>query len=96
MKSTFDRHEITIVHNDGHDASFSRVPQKKIAFSVRGWNPMNQNVLWLSEAIGTMRNEDREEDAMVSYIARSGQWTIIDLTKNKPTYDVKFSALPVR
>ena len=33
---------------------------------------------------------------MVSYIARSRQLTISDLTKNTPTYDVKFSATPVR
>ena len=43
-----------------------------------------------------MDNEDREEDAMVSYIARSGQSTISHLTKNTPTYDVRFSAPPVR
>ena len=33
---------------------------------------------------------------MVSYIARSGQSTISNLTKNRPTYDVKFSAPPLR
>ena len=43
-----------------------------------------------------MINEDREEDAMVSYITRSGKSTVSDLIKNTPTYDVKFSALPVR
>ena len=43
-----------------------------------------------------MINEDREEDVMVSYIARSGQLTISDLTENTPTHDVKFSDPPVR
>ena len=57
---------------------------------------MNQNILCLTEVIGVMSNNDREEYAMVSYIARSGQSTIRNLTKNIPTYDVKFSALPVR
>ena len=33
---------------------------------------------------------------MVSYIARSRQWTISNLTKNTPTYDVKFAAPSVR
>ena len=33
---------------------------------------------------------------MVSYITRSGQLTISDLTKNTPTYDIKFAAPPVR
>ena len=32
---------------------------------------------------------------MVSYIARSSQSTISNLTKNTPTYDAKFFALPV-
>ena len=32
---------------------------------------------------------------MVSYIARSSQSTISNLTKNTPTYDAKFVALPV-
>ena len=32
----------------------------------------------------------------MSYIARSGQLTIRNLTENTPTYDVKFSAPPVR
>ena len=57
---------------------------------------MNQNVLCLPELIGTTSNEDREEDAMVSYIARSGQLKISNLAKNTPTYDVKFAAPPVR
>ena len=33
-----------------------------------------------------MRNEDREEDAMVGYIARSAQLTIRYLNENIPTY----------
>ena len=33
---------------------------------------------------------------MVSYIARSGKSTISNLNKNTPTYDIKFSAPPVR
>ena len=55
---------------------------------------MKRNVLCLYEVISTMSNKDIEEDAMVSYIARSGKSTISDLTKNTPTYDVKFSAPP--
>ena len=96
MKPTLDRHEIIIVHNDGHNASFSSVPQKKIAFSASGWNPMNRNILCLHEVICTMSNKYREEDAMVSYISRIGQSKIRYLTKNTPTYDVKFAALSVR
>ena len=96
MKPTLDRHEIMIVHNAGHDYLFARVPQKNVAFSACGWNPMNKNVLWLPEVIGTMRNKDREEEEMASYIARSGQSTIRNLTKNPPTYVVKFVAPPIR
>ena len=43
-----------------------------------------------------MSKKDREEDAMVSYIVRSKQSTISSLTKNTPTYGVKFAAPPVR
>ena len=57
---------------------------------------MNRNVLFLIKVIGVMSNEDREEDAMVSYIARSFKSKISDLTKNTPAYDVKFSAPPER
>ena len=57
---------------------------------------MNRNFLCLPEAIGTTRNDDREEDAIMSYIKRSGQSTVRDLTKNKPNYDVKFAAPSVR
>ena len=56
MKPNLDSHEIIIVHNDEHNASFARVPQNKLAFFVRGWNPMNQNVLYLPEVIGTISN----------------------------------------
>ena len=59
-------------------------------------NRANRNVLYLLELIGTMSNKYIEEDAMASYIIRSGQSTIINLTQNTPTYDVKFSAPPVR
>ena len=41
-----------------------------------------------------MRTEKQE--AMVNYIARIGQSTISDLTKNVPTYDVKFATPYVR
>ena len=74
MKPTLDRHEIMIVHNSVHNALFAHVPQNKVALSARRWNPMNQNVLCLPEVIGTMRNKDREEDAMVSYICK--KWVI--------------------
>ena len=84
-----------IVHNAGNNTSFGGVLQKKLALSARGWNPMNRNVLRLLEVIWTMSNKDREEDTMVSYIVGSGKSTIIDLPKNTPTYDVKFSAPPV-
>ena len=57
MKPTLDCHEIMIIHNAGHNASFARVPQNKVAFSPRGWNPMNQNVVCLPEVIRTMVNE---------------------------------------
>ena len=73
MKPTLGFHEITIAHNAVHDASFERVLQNKVAFSARGWTPMNRNVFCLPEAIMTLINEDREEDAMVGYIARTGQ-----------------------
>ena len=33
---------------------------------------------------------------MVSYTGRRGQSIISNLTKNTPTYDVKFAVLPVR
>ena len=33
---------------------------------------------------------------MVSYTARSGQLTISNLTKYIPTFDIKFSDMPVR
>ena len=68
MKPTLDIHEIMIVHNAVHDASFERVLQNKVAFSACGWNPMNRNVFFLPETIRTMINKDIEEDAMVSYI----------------------------
>ena len=61
-----------------------------------GWNPMNQNVLYLPEVIGKIINKNIKEDTMASYIARSVQSTINNLTKNISTYDVKFSALSVR
>ena len=73
MKPTLDCHEIMIVHNDAHDDSFVCVPQNKVAFSVCGWNPMNQNVLYLPEVIGKIINKNIKEDTMASYIARSGQ-----------------------
>ena len=57
---------------------------------------MNRNVLFLTKVIGATSNEDREEDAMVSYIARGFKSTISDQTKNTPTYDVKFSDQPER
>ena len=41
MKPTLDRHEIIIINNAGHNASFASVMQNKVAFSARGWNPMN-------------------------------------------------------
>ena len=40
MKPTLDSHKIMILHNAGHDDSFSRVLQNKVAFYARGWNPM--------------------------------------------------------
>ena len=80
MKPTLNFHEIMIVNNTRHDASFVRVLQNKVAFSTRGCNPMNRNVLGLPESIRPAINDDREEDAMVSYIERSGQSTIVDLT----------------
>ena len=96
MKPTLDCHEIMAVNNTGHNDAFEHVPQNKVAFSTRGWILMDWNVLHLPEVIDTMSNKDIEEDAMVSYIARSGKSTISDLTKNTPTYDVKFAAPPVR
>ena len=95
MKPTLDRHEIIIVHHYGHDVSFAHVPQNKVAFSARGWNPMNRNILLLPEVIGKIINNDREKDAMMGYNSRSGQSEFRNLTKNTPTYDVKFSAPPV-
>ena len=83
-------------HNAGHDASFARVLQNKLAFPAHGWNPTNKNIICFPEAIETMRKKDREEDAMVIYIKIIGQSTIRYLTKNTPTYDVKFAALSVR
>ena len=68
MEPTLDCHEIIIVHNPGHDASFARVSRNKVAFSARGCNPMNRNFLCLPEVIGKMSNKEREEDAIVSYI----------------------------
>ena len=96
MKPTLNCHEIMIVKKSGQYDSFTRVTQNKLSFPACGWEPMNRNILCLPEVIGTMSNKDREEDAMVSYIVRSGQSTIRDLTKNTPTYDVKFDAPPVR
>ena len=85
-----------IVHNDVHHDSFARVTQNKVFFSTRRWNPIKLNVLCLPEVIGAMVNKDREDDATVSYIARSGKSTIIKLSKNTPTFDVKFAAPPLR
>ena len=96
MKPTLDCHEIMIVHNYIYNASFARVPQNKVSFSVRVWNPMNQIFLCLPKAIGTMINEDREKYAMVIYIVMSGKLTISNYTKNIPIDDVKFAAPPVR
>ena len=57
---------------------------------------MNQNALCLPELIGTMGNKYREEYAIVSYISIAYKSTISDLTKNKHTYDVRISGLPLR
>ena len=59
MKPTLDCHEIMIVKNAGYDASFARVPQNKLEFSARGWNPMNQIILCFPEVIGMISNKDR-------------------------------------
>ena len=59
MKPNLDIYEIMIVHNAGHDDSFARAPQNKVAFSVRGWNPMKLNVLCLPDMIEKMSNKDR-------------------------------------
>ena len=96
MKPTLDCHNITIVNKAVHDASFACVPQNKVSFSARGWNSMHRNVLCLPGVIGSMSNKDREEDAMASYIIRSGKSTIIYLKENTPNHDIKFAAPPVR
>ena len=56
---------------------------------------MNRNILLLPEVIGEIINNDREKDAMMGYNSRSGQSEFSNLTKNTPTYDIKFSAPPV-
>ena len=48
-----------IVKNAGYDASFARVPQNKLEFSAREWNPMNQIILCFPEVIGMISNKDR-------------------------------------
>ena len=59
MEPTLDRHEIILVHNTLHDASFACVLHNKLAFSARLWNPMNQHFLCLPEVIGMLINQDR-------------------------------------
>ena len=86
----------SILQNYVHDDSFARVMQNKVFFSTHRWNSMKLNLLCLPEVIGVVSNKYREDDAMVSYNARSGKSTISNLTKNTPTYDVKFSAPPLR
>ena len=66
-----------------------------ITYNIIGkMDPMNRNVLCFPEVIGTISNEYREEDAMVSYIEISGQSTASNLTKNTPTYNFKLAAPP--
>ena len=96
MKPNLDIYEIMIVHNAGKYDSFASVLQNKVSFSARGWNSMHRNVLCLPGVIGSMSNKDREEDAMASYIIRSGKSTIIYLKENTPNHDIKFAAPPVR